>query len=223
MWRTARLATVAVLMLVGSDAAAQGTPTDSVTGSAENCLALRPPDPDLPGPECGHGISLATNAFSGAAGEDASGTVRFREHFGSPSTDFITEAAVTCLSITGKVAIIGVTGRTQFLGAEAGLIRVSDGGSGQDEDTYQFASITNFGDPALPGPTTCATFSGRVSRPDPARHQRTGRPQGQRRIGCADHKEPVQTRRVAELQRLQESGRLRQLRATEGKNQPSGP
>jgi hypothetical protein len=131
MWRTARLATVAVLMLVGSDAAAQGTPTDSVTGSAENCLALRPPDPDLPGPECGHGISLATNAFSGAGGEDAFGTVRFREHFGSPSTDFITEAAVTCLSITGKVAIIGVTGRTQLLGAEAGLIRVSDGGSGQ--------------------------------------------------------------------------------------------
>jgi hypothetical protein len=154
------LASLAVVV-PASEAAAQVPTRDSVTGNAEGCLAFRPPNPDLPFPECGHFLSVSLNASSGPAGENPSGTVIFREHFGSPSTDFITRAVVTCLSVSGNVAIIGVTGQTQLSGPEAGLIRVRDGGPAAGQDTYQFASVSGPGDgPPLPGPTTCSSFPG---------------------------------------------------------------
>jgi hypothetical protein len=70
----------------------------------------------------------------------------------------VTQAS--CLSVSGKVAVIGVSGVQTFLGfgmPVAGLIRVTDGGGPDSgEDSFEFA--TRAGDPQVPGPTDCSSF-----------------------------------------------------------------
>jgi hypothetical protein len=72
------------------------------------------------------------------------------------------------LSVSGRVAIIGVTGQWERFGISAavfpiaGLVRVVDGGGADSNgDTVQFAiQMGPKAGPPLPGPTSCSTFPG---------------------------------------------------------------
>src|SRR5688572_30412275 len=77
--------------------AAQGPQRDSVVGGGEDCLSFLVIEE--PFGFCVHGLALEVDVSSGSAGQSPSGTVVFREHFGSSSTEVITEAVVTCLSV----------------------------------------------------------------------------------------------------------------------------
>jgi hypothetical protein len=82
-----------------------------------------------------------------------------------PGDTFIVDAEATCLSVSGKVAIVGVTGtelqpRIPVEFPIAGLIRFVDaGGPDSAADAVEVAYTRGevFG-PPLPGPTSCSTF-----------------------------------------------------------------
>jgi hypothetical protein len=143
-------ALVAVTLVVGAAvvapaASAQSPAGDSVTGSASTC--------DLP-PICFHPLSVNLDAHSGANGESPTGTAEWRKIAG---TFFILGAAgpVKCLAVSGKTAIIG------FSSPETGrnLVRVSDGGSAQGQDSFEvlweFVPMT----PVTLPPPDCSSFS----------------------------------------------------------------
>jgi hypothetical protein len=145
---------VAVCAMPGV-AMAQALPGDSVTGRVVDCLA--PPG------DCLGSDSLTLDARSGPAGESPSGTVDVGVFGGSPSTSFGASTAVTCLSVVGNVAIIGVTSGPNPLPGRlvsvAGLIRVTDrGGPNSGLDTFELALQLDDLGPPLPGPTICSTF-----------------------------------------------------------------
>ena len=119
-----RLLTLAVTVLVTASvtaqASAQTAPRDSVTGSAFVVLTLLP--------NFTIGVNFDFDAFSGPSGEDPGGTVDW---------SFGTEP-VTCLSVQGNHAVIGIPGALTGLPA---LIYVADndGGTG---DTVGFMAIS---------------------------------------------------------------------------------
>jgi hypothetical protein len=106
------------------------------------------------------------DAFSGPAGESPSGTATFGHIEGGLTPRW--ELKVTCLSVTGRTALIGFTGSYgTFIGfgesyPTAGLIRVVDGGGSASKlDSAEFASVTGEQDgPPIPGPTTCSLYPG---------------------------------------------------------------
>jgi len=85
--------------VVASSAAAEGTPSDLVAGSAVN---------GFPNPVTGPGSTRLTveGARSGPAGENPSGFVNDVGSFGSPMTAFELEGPVTCLRVEGNKAAI---------------------------------------------------------------------------------------------------------------------
>lgn len=157
------LVSVVVLVACASGlpatAGAQSVAQDSVVGSAYDCADGASCEPD---PSTTAFTDITADAHSGPAGESPTGTMQWRERF---LGDFrVSEAQVTCLSVVGKTAVIGVTGTTLFsrLGFSlqvAGLIRVTDGGGpASGQDTFEFDINAQQAGPALPGPTDCSAF-----------------------------------------------------------------
>jgi hypothetical protein len=114
-------------------------------------------------------------------GEHPTGAVAWDEFGPTPSSNNHANAEATCLSVRGRVAIIGFTGSWLPYGAYhppyplavAGLIRVVDtGGPNSSLDSYQLAYrdrgpyTPGTGFPPqepqlpLPGPASCSTFPG---------------------------------------------------------------
>jgi hypothetical protein len=158
---------LAVVTLGGVPAAATGQAagTDSVTGTAGECVEFFEPGPGQI--FCARGLSLDVDVESGPAGQNATGTVLLTSIGLTPGGSVTVTAVATCLSVSGRVAIIGVTGTWHqgglgFDAPIAGLIRVVDGGgpdSGLDSVEFAYQMGEPFG-PPLPGPTTCSTFPG---------------------------------------------------------------
>jgi hypothetical protein len=156
---------VAGLACMVAPGAAQSPDTDSVAGTAtSDCLLVLPGPPGF----CGRRLTLSVDVQGGPNGEAPSGTVVIDELGNTPGGSTRTETRATCLSVSGGVAIIGVTGTHSRFGATgfvvpiAGLVRVVDaGGLSSSGDTFEVA--VTFGselDPPLPGPTSCSSFPG---------------------------------------------------------------
>ncbi len=167
---TASLAlAVATLGGIPATATGQSAGTDSVTGTASDCVKFVEL---FPGQIfCTRRPNIDVDVESGAAGENPAGTVFLGSLGETPGGSASVNADATCLSVSGRVAIIGVTGTRSQTGGLfdvplAGLIRVGDaGGPGSGADTFQFAYRTGDPfDPPLPGPTTCTTFPGTFPR-----------------------------------------------------------
>jgi hypothetical protein len=152
------LLTVASMSSAPAVAGAQTTGEDSVVGTAWDCTAAEPCEPD---PSAFAFVELTADAHSGIAGQDARGTMTWSER---SLGDFVeNEARVTCLSVAGQVATVGVEGTRTYARVGitvpiAGLIRVEDGGGpSSGEDAFQF-DIQQASPPfePLPGPTDCS-------------------------------------------------------------------
>jgi hypothetical protein len=137
--------------------------SDSVTGTARACVFIFPPDQT-----CGQAVSIDLGAMSSPGGGNPVGAVGVRDTGPTPGSTSNVGAAVTCLSVRDRVAIIGVTGSRQRFGSAAphtqiaGLIRVIDaGGPDSGADTFEFAINEGPRDgPPLPGPASCSSFPG---------------------------------------------------------------
>jgi hypothetical protein len=150
-----------------TSATAQSAGTDSVTGDASDCLEFYEPVPGVI--NCRRRLSLSVEVESGPAGENPDGTLTWNDLGITPGGSTGSQTEATCLSASGRVAIIGVTGSLRRGGSGgafpipiAGLVRVVDaGGPDSGADTFQFAIQTGPEDgPPLPGPTSCSTFPG---------------------------------------------------------------
>jgi hypothetical protein len=137
--------------------------SDSVSGSADSgCLAFDPSS------FCIFRLLLDVGIASGPGGENPTGAVTVSDLGPTPGGTSYVAAAATCLSVSGRVAIVGVTGSRQRYGSAsphtqiAGLIRIVDGGGpNSGADTFQFALTEGpLSGPPGPGPTTCSTFPG---------------------------------------------------------------
>jgi hypothetical protein len=149
---------------------AQSVTEDSVVGFARDCAF---PDPCPADPEVLTTFTaLTANARSSGTGQAPSGTMAWNERI--PGDFVVYTAQVTCLSVSGNAAIVGVGGtrtstRFGFSVPVAGLIRVTDGGSTPGRDTFEFdISLGPLPPPTppppLPGPTECTNFpSGRLA------------------------------------------------------------
>jgi hypothetical protein len=152
------------LGLAGPGAAAA---QDSVEGTALACR--QPPDGclSLPPGQFGTLVQLTADAQSGPGGESPAGTMRWDERFVGGFSH--SDTNVTCLSVTGNTAVVGVTGIrriTNIVGSIdvviAGLIRIVDGGTpGSGLDTIELdidQGLPTPPTPPLPGPTDCSAF-----------------------------------------------------------------
>jgi hypothetical protein len=140
-------AIVGMALAVPSASSAQAPTQDSVTS------------------EAGQPFSIFLDASSGPLGENPTGSVRWHEGGGLGPT---WRGDVSCLSVSGNVAIIGFGDGyfSAFIPAVeaywiAGLIRVVDNGPGPD-DTFEWVELQTgepglVGDP-LPGPADCSSF-----------------------------------------------------------------
>ena len=160
---------VTLLACIAAPAGARPSPPpppqqDSVTGSALNC-----------GGVCPEGTfgsiyqSYTADAHSDPDGTHPSGTMGSYTHVaGEYDTGYLT---VTCLSVSGHTAIVGVTGTIRVVTLfwmdgfdlpTGGLMRITDGGVGAASglDTVESQLATDFDPPYLPvaGPTDCSTF-----------------------------------------------------------------
>lgn len=156
--------TLGVLAVAPATAPAQSTGADSVSGDASECLELFEPVPGVI--NCRRLLSLNVEVESGPSGEHPTGTVLLLSGGPTPGGTFSATTNATCLSVSGHVAIIGLSGNVHQGGlgfdfGMAGLVRVVDGGGpNSGADSVEFAYQTGdepFG-PPLPGPTTCSTF-----------------------------------------------------------------
>jgi hypothetical protein len=164
---TAALAVVAASALGGPAVGeAQTAAQDSVGGSARQCIPVDCRSPSF--------ISLSADARSGPSGENPTGTMVWDERQAFIGGLFLhSETQVSCLSVSGHVAIIGVGGTRSFTGSFgtisgisiAGLIRVTDrGGPESGLDTFEFDVLQNPFPPFPPvppplqPPTDCSTF-----------------------------------------------------------------
>src|SRR5215207_1373488 len=143
---TAMVGTVLALLTTSS---AQAPTQDSVTSQA------------------GFPYGAYLDASSGPLGENPTGVVSWHEGGGGYGPTW--SGDVSCLSVSGNVAIIGFGDGydrssipLQF-NRIAGLIRVVDNGPGLD-DTFEWVELQTvpvgpppLGDP-LPGPTDCSSF-----------------------------------------------------------------
>jgi hypothetical protein len=155
---------IAALCAAATTAMAQSPGTDSVTGSASDCVKFYEPVPGVI--NCARLLGLNVEVASGPAGEHPTGTVALFSGGVTPGGSFSAIADASCLSVSGPVAIIGLSGNLHQGGfgtdfGMAGLVRVVDGGGpNSGADSVEFAYRT--GDeplgPPLPGPTTCSTF-----------------------------------------------------------------
>jgi len=156
---------VVALGLIGATfaatAQAQVLGQDSVVGSAHDCAASGP-CPAVPST-----VTLFTawtaDAHSDPGGRNPSGTMTWTDRIAGDSLR--TDAFVTCLSVTGRVAIIGVAGTTtsarfSYSLPIAGLLRITDGGGPASSlDTFERAIQSPI--PPLPppsAPTDCSSF-----------------------------------------------------------------
>jgi hypothetical protein len=157
----------AAALAFAPSATGQTTGADSVTGTSDSgCVE---PFEVAPGfIICLRRLNVDIDVESGPAGEQPTGTLNLRSTGSTPGGSFEATADATCLSVSGHVAIIGLSGNLHQGGAGgdfgmAGLVRVVDGGgSSSGADSVEFAYRTGdelFG-PPLPGPTTCASFPG---------------------------------------------------------------
>jgi len=146
-------------------AGAQTAGQDSVSGTALACRQLEFGCSSGPPGDSGAYIRLTADARSGPSGGSPSGTMTWDERFLGGFAHSSTQ--VSCLSVSGKVAIIGVSGTrtTLFSGGSfdesiAGLIRVTDaGGSDSGLDRFEFDISRKFpSQPPLPAPTDCSAF-----------------------------------------------------------------
>jgi hypothetical protein len=162
-------ASMALAALAAPGAAGQAPTQDSVTGTALACR--QPPGGclSLPPGQFGTWVRLTADARSGPSGESPAGTMTWDERFVGGFSHAATE--VSCLSVTDKVAIVGVSGTRRitftfgtFEVPIAGLIRITDGGTPPSGfDTVEFGVEQGpIGPPPppppLPGPTDCSTF-----------------------------------------------------------------
>jgi hypothetical protein len=137
---------------------------DSVAGNAHACVFITP----FPEEPCGRDLVMTAGAVSDPGGANPGGAVRVDDFGPSPGSISHVEAAVTCLSVSDRVSIIGVTGSRQRGGSAsphtqvAGLIRIVDaGGPDSGADTFEFALQEGPRDgPPGPGPTSCSRFPG---------------------------------------------------------------
>ena len=128
-----------------TSATAQSAGTDSVTGDASDCLEFYEPVPGVI--NCRRRLSLSVEVVSGPAGENPDGTLTWSDLGITPGGSTGSQTESTCLSASGRVAIIGVTGSLRRGGSGgafpipiAGLVRVVDaGGPDSGADTFQFA------------------------------------------------------------------------------------
>jgi hypothetical protein len=160
---------VLALALPGSSGAQVPT-RDSVVGSRSGVTVVL-----LSGvPFIWETHDVSVDVSSGPAGESPTGNLSatFVRNFPQPSMPHLRRTwslTSTCLSVSGKTAIVGFTGRLVYDGEVlefpqndpvAGLARVVDNGGGES-DTFEWAYNEGAaGDPDLPGPTTCAAFPG---------------------------------------------------------------
>jgi hypothetical protein len=149
-------------------AAGQSPGTDSVIGTAsDDCIESVELDGLI---LCTRGLSITVDVESGPAGENPTGTVGLISVGPTPGSSASTDSEATCLSVSGRVAIIGLAGQgtiqLAFGTFVAGLVRVVDaGGLDSGADTFEFAyQSAPFGGPPLPGPTSCSTFPGTFPR-----------------------------------------------------------
>jgi hypothetical protein len=169
MWRralfVATAAGVGMVLAAPGAAAAQTAGQDSVSGTALACRQLEFGCSTGPPGDSGAYIRLTADARSGPRGESPSGTMTWDERFLGGLHHNSTQ--VSCMSVSGKVAIIGVSGTrtTLFSGGTfdssiAGLIRVTDaGGSDSALDRFEFDVSARFpSQPPLPAPTDCSAF-----------------------------------------------------------------
>jgi hypothetical protein len=174
------VSSLVVVVCAASPATAAGQSTgDSVKGSADDCIPFSEP---LPGQDpCEKVVALRVDVESGPMGEHPAGTLAWDEFGPTPSSNDHAQAEATCLSVRGRLAIIGFTGSWLPYGAFhppyplaiAGLVRVADaGGPNSSLDSYRVAYqdrgpyVPGPGfppkepQPSLPGPTSCSTFPG---------------------------------------------------------------
>jgi hypothetical protein len=156
---------VAWLATTAATAAGQQPPTDSVVGGASQCIETI----EYPGMTmCARLLGLDLDVRSGPAGENPAGAVTWSQQGLTPGGSPRFTAEATCLSVSGRVAIVGITGTwihpgaTGYTAPIAGLVRVTDGGGpSTGGDRFEFALTQGPQDgPPLPGPAGCSTFPG---------------------------------------------------------------
>jgi hypothetical protein len=127
---------------------------DAVTGGAYRCLI------QYPGQSwCDLSASLSVQAGSGPSGQRPGGVITVYQSGQTPGAGALATGAVTCLSVHGQTAIIGVTGGRERFGVSqsvypfTGLVRVAD--------TVQFAvKVGSKNGLPFQGPTDCSSFPG---------------------------------------------------------------
>jgi hypothetical protein len=148
-------ALAASLGLALAPAAGAQTPAqDSVTGTGANCVQVGTCPPGVTADYW----SLTVDASSGPSGGDPAGTVTWYQRYLGGGTRGAVD--VTCLSVSGDVAIIGIAGTRTFFGVFgeipqpiAGLIRVTDkGGPASSLDRFEL----HLTEP--PDPADCSSF-----------------------------------------------------------------
>jgi hypothetical protein len=136
--------------------------SDSVAGETTDCLST------FPDQTCERTLLSNLQAVSGPAGGNPTGIVSWYDAGPTPGGSSTSDTAVTCLSVNGHAATIGVTGSRHRYGASdavfpiAGLVRMVDaGGPDSGADTFQFAlQVGSAGGPPLPGPSSCTSYPG---------------------------------------------------------------
>jgi hypothetical protein len=124
--------------------AAQAPQGDSVTSDAVDCF--------VNDPECFHYTFLNLDAHSGPSGENPVGTGEWGV-IQSLAT-FTISGAVTCVAVSGKVAIVGFT---QSPGFDKTLVRVTDrGGPESGQDLFEVVSQGSFSGSGQP--PDCSSF-----------------------------------------------------------------
>jgi hypothetical protein len=137
---------------------------DGVVGWATDCLSLA-----FGQDYCERGFNFDAFVESDPAGRHPAGHVSWYDAGPTPGASSSAETTVSCLSVSGRVAIIGVAGTWERYGVDglvapiAGLIRVVDGGGpASEQDDVRFAiKVGGRSGPPPRGPSSCSTFPGR--------------------------------------------------------------
>jgi hypothetical protein len=166
--KTLLVASLALAAMVAAPvtAAGQSPGTDSVIGTASDCTEPFELDGQI---FCARRLNITVDVESGPVGENPTGAVVLNSIGGTPVGSISTDSEATCLSVSGRVAIIGLAGQASiqfFPSVVAGLVRIVDaGGLDSGSDTFEFAyQSAPAAGPPLPGPTSCSTFPGTFGR-----------------------------------------------------------
>ena len=156
--------TLGVLAVAPATAPAQSTGADSVSGDASERLELFEPVPGVI--NCRRLLSLNVEVESGPSGEHPTGTVLLLSGGPTPGGTFSATTNATCLSVSGHVAIIGLSGNVHQggLGFDFGMAGLVPGSGWRGTELRCRQRRVRLPDgrrpfgPPLPGPTTCSTF-----------------------------------------------------------------